>query len=229
MYDTVLCTTTWAAEEFVRIGVPNLRVVALAVDSARFTPAARDPELRARLAPGGELLLAMAIRLSPEKRPGIGVDTVRELVMRGRPVRFVVAGDGPLRARLTRAAAGLPISFLGHVSDVPSLAAILASADVVLAPGPVETFGLAALEALACGTPVVVNRSSALPSVVGDAGLAATASGAEFAHAVERLLARPPAAASAVARTKALRFNWRATVAGFLDVHRLGGAGSAVA
>lgn len=41
---------------------------------------------------------------------------------------------------------------------------------MAIAPGPAETFGLAALEALACGTPVVVSAESALPEVVGDAG-----------------------------------------------------------
>ena len=54
-----------------------------------------------------------------------------------------------------------------------SLAKLLAAADVVIAPGPAETFGLSALEALASGTPVVVSSRSALPEVVGQAGLAA--------------------------------------------------------
>src|SRR3712207_7820352 len=53
--------------------------------------------------------------------------------------------------------------FAGHIADRSAVAALLASADVVVAPGPVETFGLAALEALACGTPVVVDQASALP------------------------------------------------------------------
>ena len=87
---------------------------------------------------------------------------------------LVVAGDGPLRARLERAARrkGLPVTFAGFITDPTELAALLASADVVIAPGPVETFGLAALEALACGTPVVVSADSALPEVIGAAGVA---------------------------------------------------------
>jgi alpha-1,6-mannosyltransferase len=78
---------------------------------------------------------------------------------------LVVAGDGPLRGRLERAARrkALPVQFAGFVTDPKHLATLLASADVVVAPGPVETFGLAALEALACGTPVVVSGDSALP------------------------------------------------------------------
>ena len=77
----------------------------------------------------------------------------------------MVAGDGPLRPRLERRAAraGLPVTFAGFLSGRADLAALLASADVALAPGPAETFGLAALEALACGTPVVVSAESACP------------------------------------------------------------------
>ena len=50
--------------------------------------------------------------------------------------------------------------FVGYLDDRHRLAAILACADVAIAPGPVETFRLAALEALASGTPAVVNAAS---------------------------------------------------------------------
>ena len=56
---------------------------------------------------------------------------------RGQRVRLVVAGDGPLRRRLERKARGLPITFLGHVPSV-EMPALLSTADVVLAPGPVD-------------------------------------------------------------------------------------------
>jgi alpha-1,6-mannosyltransferase len=219
-FDSVVCTSAWAAEEFIRIRVPNLNVVPLGVDTARFGPHAADPVLRRRYAPAGGVLLAMAIRLSPEKQPGIGIEAVRQLLDRGRPVQLVIAGDGPLRTRLERSARGLPVTFLGHI-DTARLAALLASADVALAPGPVETFGLAALEALASGTPVVVNKHSALPSLVGEAGRAADTSGSGFADAVEALLAEPPARLATAARNTAVQFGWGRTVRGFLDVHGL--------
>lgn len=87
----------------------------------------------------------------------------------------------------------------------------------MVAPGPVETFGLAALEALACGTPVVVSSDSALPEVIGDAGVAVR--GDDFADGVRELLARDPAARRAAARARAKEFGWPASVAGFLSVH----------
>ncbi len=106
------------------------------------------------------------------------------------PAVLVMVGDGPRRTALQRRAAGLPVTFTGFLPDRRALAAVLASADVVLAPGPVETFGLAGLEALACGTPVVVNAASALPEVVGPGGIAADGTPATFAAAVDQLLSR---------------------------------------
>ena len=110
------------------------------------------------------------------------------------------------------------MTFLGHVADRSELAALLASADVVLAPGPVETFGLAALEALACGTPVVASARSALPALIGPAGAVATTP-AQYAGAVQRLLAAPAAARRARARARAELHPWSAAVSAFLSAH----------
>ncbi|MYU18664.1 glycosyltransferase, partial [Streptomyces sp. SID8361] len=130
-------------------------------------------------------------------------------------------GDGPLRPRLeARAhAEGLPAVFLGHVAERAGLAAVQASADVVLAPGPAETFGLAALEALACGSPVVVSALSALPDIVGPAGETAADNGPAFADAVERVLARSESLRRAAARARAERYGWPTAVASFLTAH----------
>ncbi len=101
------------------------------------------------------------------------------------------------------------------------MAALLGSADVVLAPGPVETFGLAALEALACGTPVVANVHSALPEVLGGAGRASASTPRSFADAVESLLREPAEERRHRARARAEHFPWSATVEGFLRAHEL--------
>jgi alpha-1,6-mannosyltransferase len=215
-FGSVVCTTAWAGEEFRRLGVPNLVTVPLGVDHAQFAP-----RLSGRGEPG--VLLVMASRLSKEKRPELAVETLRELRRRGVPARLVVAGDGPMRQQLVARGEGLPIEWRGFVEDRQELAALLAGADLALAPGPVETFGLAALEALACGTPVVVNRHSALPEVVGpDAGRAAASSGWTFADAVEELLAVPELERRTAARRRAEGFDWRSTTDGFLQVHAAG-------
>ncbi|WP_327683492.1 glycosyltransferase [Kitasatospora sp. NBC_00458] len=222
-YDTVICTTDWAAAEFRRLGVRNVARAPLGVDLPSLrppTPGERAEE-RARYAAPGEVLLVLCSRLSTEKRPEQALDALDELRLRGRPAVLAVAGTGPLRSRLAARAARerLRVHFLGHLAGRDAVARLLGCADVVLAPGPVETFGLAAMEALACGTPVAVNRSSALPELVGPAGVAAEPTGSGYADAVHDLLARPEPARRAAARAQAERYGWPAAVAAFLAAH----------
>ncbi|MFK0124374.1 glycosyltransferase [Streptomyces nigra] len=220
-YARVVCTTEFAEREFVRIGARNVVRAPLGVDLAQRHPELRDPGLRGRLARADETLLVLCSRLSVEKRPGTALDALQALRRRGRRAVLVVAGDGPLRARLEQRArvSGLPVVFLGHVCDPALLGALQASADVALAPGPAETFGLAALEAMACGTPVVASASSALPEVVGSAGAVAADHGEAFADAVDLLLERPEADRREQARARAECFGWQAAVDAFLAAH----------
>ncbi|UVS82258.1 glycosyltransferase [Actinokineospora sp. UTMC 2448] len=221
-YDTVVCTTEFARAEFDRIGARNVAQVPLGVDLATFTPARRDRGLRADLAMGADALLVHCGRLSPEKHVERSVDTLAALHDAGVRARLVVAGDGPRRAALERRAAGLPVTFLGFVSDRMAVADLLATADVSLAPGPHETFGLAALEALASGTPVVVSRSSALGELVRpDCGAAVADAAPAFAEAVTGLLDVPEPHRRAAARARAEQFDWPSSVRGMLTALRL--------
>lgn len=220
-YARVVCTTEFAEREFVRIGARNVVRAPLGVDLVRRHPSLRDPALRAVHARGDEVLLVMCSRLSLEKRPGTALEALEALLGRGDRARLVVAGDGPLRARMEQRARerGLPVTFLGHVADRALLGGLQASADVCLAPGPAETFGLAALEAMACGTPVVVSASSALPEVIGSAGAVAADDGEAFADAVRLLLGRPEQERRENARARAECFGWPAAVEAFLAAH----------
>lgn len=220
-FDVVVCTTAWAAAEFRRLAVPNVVQVPLGVDLAGFHPSRFDESLRSQFAPGDRRLLVHCSRLSPEKRPERAIGAVAELRRRGVRAVLVVAGDGPLRRSLQASAARLPVRFLGHVANRESLAKLLATADVVIAPGPAETFGLSALEALASGTPVVVNSHSALPEVVGQAGLAAEDNDQACADAIECLLRRDVVERRSLAREQAERFDWPSAVDGFLGAHGL--------
>jgi alpha-1,6-mannosyltransferase len=218
-YDVVVCTTRFAEQEFARIAAPNVMRVPLGVDLDTFTPARRDERLRAQLAPAGGPLVVHCGRLSVEKHVERSVDAVAGLVRAGTPVSLVIAGDGPRRDALRRRARGLPVTFLGFLGERHRVARLLASADVSLAPGPHETFGLAALEALACGTPVVASASSALAEIVRpDCGALAADTAAAFTAAVDRVLRgeRPPQRRAA--RGVAEQYPWSASVDGMLAV-----------
>jgi alpha-1,6-mannosyltransferase len=224
-HDRIVCTTGWAAAEFDRIGAANAVRVPLGVDLEAFRPDRRDERLRAAYARPTEVLVVHCGRLSVEKRPDRSLYAVQALRRLGVRAVLVVAGDGPLRARLERQAAreDVPVRFLGHVGDRERLAVLLATADVVLAPGPVETFGLAALEALAAGTPVVADTASALPEVIGTAGAAVRgADSRAWADAVCEVMDRPAPQRRAAARARAEHFPWSAAVDGFLHVHGAG-------
>lgn len=172
---------------------------------------------RRRYASDGEHLLVHCGRLSPEKKPHRSLAAVAGLRAAGVRAVLVVAGDGPLRGRLTRQAAraGLPVCFTGFLSGRQALATLLASADVAVAPGPAETFGLAAL---ACGAPVVASAAGAAAEVIGTAGV--SVAGEDFAAGIAMVLARPEEARRAAARQRAEAFGWPAAVQGFLAVHQ---------
>lgn len=215
-YDTVVCTTSFARAEFDRLGARNVVQVPLGVDLATFSPLRHDPALRASLVGAADTLLIHCGRLSPEKHAERSIDAVAALRETGHRARLVVVGDGPCRAALGRRAAGLPVTFLGFVPERARLARLLASADVSLAPGPHETFGLSALEALASGTPVVVSGSSALPEIVGTSGTVADDSAGAFAAGVATVLAGDEGVRRAAARTRAEQFGWPAAVQSML-------------
>jgi alpha-1,6-mannosyltransferase len=219
-YDCVICTTRWASEEFERLGVRNLIRVPLGVDLNLFHPRQYDDILRSRFAKPDQTLLIHCGRLSIEKRPRRSIDALADLRRGGVDAVLVVAGDGPLRDSLVRHVRDLPVHFIDHVSDRAELAALLASCDAAIAPGPIETFGLAALEALACGTPVVVDEGSALPEVVGPAGVAVSGEGGAFAAGLRCVLARPEADRRGQARQRAEEYGWDRSVARFLAIHQ---------
>jgi alpha-1,6-mannosyltransferase len=225
-YDTVVCTTGFAREEFDRIGATNTVTVPLGVDLEMFHPSRRSALVRRRWAAPNQILLVHCGRLSVEKRADRSIDAVAALCDAGIEARLVVVGDGPLRARLQRQAARLPIDFTGFVSDRRTVAELLASADVALAPGPHETFGLAALESLACGTPAVVSRTSALGEIItSDSGALADNNPAAIADAVRVIVSRPEEHRRACARQRAEMFTWQRAAIGMLTT--LGAASQA--
>lgn len=214
-YDAVVCTTAFAREEFDRIHAANVLTVPLGVDLDQFHPSRRSTLVRQQWASPEQTLLVHCGRLSVEKHAHRSIDTVDSLRDSGVDARLVVVGEGPMRAKLERQAARLPVDFTGYRDTV---ATILATADVALAPGPHETFGLAALEALACGTPAVVSRTSALAEILtAESGAAADNDPTAIAQAVTSIISRPERLRRNDARRRAEQFTWPRAAAGMLN------------
>lgn len=214
-YRTVVACSAWAGEEFDRLGTVALRTVPLGVDLDRFRPGigGREP---------GPLRLVSACRLYADKHPELVVDTVADLVGRGRDVRLTMIGSGPRLTALRRRARGLPVDFVGFVPDRARLAELLAVADIGLAPCPHETFGLAPLEMLACGTPVVTVDAGAVPELVAaGGGRAVPPTPLDLAEAVLEVEAQPRRLRQLAARARAECYPWSRSVEAMLAVHRV--------
>ncbi|MBA9004697.1 glycosyltransferase [Thermomonospora cellulosilytica] len=213
MFDAIVTPSRFAAAEFARVGARSVHRVPLGVDLATFRPMDRERDDTVRLVHLG--------RLSKEKNPWLALHTARELRARGLDVRLDVIGDGPERRRLHRAATalGLPVTFHGHVPGRIQVARLLAAADVALATCPVEAFGLAVLEAMACGTPVVAADTGAAGELLAPrAGIVAPACPAGFADGVQALLRVPEPVRRAAARARAERYPWERAVTRMLEV-----------
>ncbi len=218
-YDMVVCTTDFAREEFDRINASNVATVPLGVDLDTFHPRHHSLPLRRHWAAPGQTLLVHCGRLSVEKRVDRSIDALAALRDSGVDARLLIVGEGPLRRKLERQAARLPVSFTGFVHNRNEVAALLASADVALAPGPHETFGLAALEALACGTPAVVSRTSALREIVtADSGAHAANDPSSIADGVVDIISRPLRRRRRGARRRAEQFSWSRAADGMLSI-----------
>ena len=127
-----------------------------------------EPCHRATLAPDGEKIVMHISNFRPVKR----VEDVVEIfarVLGEIPSRLVLVGDGPdlPRARVRVEELGIRdrVVFLGEYTPVQEL---LSCSDLFLLPSRSESFGLAALEAMACGSPVVASRVGGLPEVIMD-------------------------------------------------------------
>lgn len=127
------------------------------------------PQLRAELAPEGEPLLVHVSNFRPVKRPVDCVEVLARVREGGTKARLVMVGDGPERARVENRARCLKVhehcSFVGKQARIVDY---LSAADVLLLPSEQESFGLAALEAMACEVPVVASRVGGVPEVVTD-------------------------------------------------------------
>lgn len=150
-------------------GVPSERIDVIPnfIDPEVLHPD-KEPCHRAALAPGGEKIVMHVSNFRPVKRIGDVIDAFHR-IRREVPARLVMIGDGPERPmaqdRAESLGLGDSVLFLGKHATVDEL---LSCADLFLLPSSMESFGLAALEAMAAGSPVVASRAGGIPEVVPD-------------------------------------------------------------
>lgn len=183
-----LCTSYATRDYLLDEGVKRVRLWPQGVDTQRFRPDRASPEWRSKLSGGhpGEKLLLYVGRLALEK----GIERLLILV-RGLPaVRLAIVGEGPARKALEKVFQGTNTVFTGLLTG-DDLADAYASADIFLFPSTTDTLGMAMLESLASGLPVVAARAGATHEVVseGENGLLyEPGSGEAMVAAVRRIL-----------------------------------------
>jgi glycosyltransferase involved in cell wall biosynthesis len=188
--------------------------------------------MRERVSGGAPYILSVGV-IEPRKNLNRLIEAFEILKARhGSPHRLVLAGKrGWLSEGIYRRAASSPfrsdIVFSGFVpeSDLPAL---YSAADILAYPSLYEGFGLPPLEAMACGTPVVVSNSSSLPEVVGEAALMVEPEDTEgLADAMSTLLFDQDIRRRMVEAglQQASGFTWRAAAERMLAIYRRLGAG----
>jgi len=161
--------------------VPNF------INPAEYHPPVEGPP-RTALAPAGHRVLIHVSNFRAVKRVA---DVVRVFagVRRTVPSTLILVGDGPDRDLVQDEAERLDVRrdvrFFGRVDDVADL---LREADLFLLPSETESFGLAALEAMACGVPVLASAVGGLPEVVVDGETGYLTPGGDVAAMTERAL-----------------------------------------
>jgi len=235
--DAVLASCSVEAEQISSLynAEPDrIRIVPPGVDHAFFGPGHRPQARRALGLPLDGRLLLFVGRIQPLKCADAAVRTLAELTGSGRaPYRVVVVGgpSGPhgessLR-QLHQLSEQLGVSSLVHfVEPQPHelLSSYYRAADVCLVPSRSESFGLVALEAAACGTPVVAAAVGGLTTLVDDGStgfLVEDPTPARYAAAVSAIFDQPLQAErfSTAAVLLARRYTWRAAAQALLDLH----------
>jgi N-acetyl-alpha-D-glucosaminyl L-malate synthase BshA len=167
--DIITAVSRHLADETVRLicQTCKLRVIYNFVDTERYRPHACD-ETRAHFAKPDERVLMHVSNFRPVKRAGDAVRVFAE-VAREMPARLLLVGEGPDLVGVEELAAELGVgdrvSVLGLRSEIEEL---LPCADLFLLPSESESFGLAALEAMACGVVPLASSVGGIPEVIED-------------------------------------------------------------
>lgn len=179
---TIVCSE-FVANDLRRAGIDRLTRIPLGVDLDHFNPRRRAAraEVRKRYGLSDGPLAAFIGRFAPEKELAVLLRAWPEVYRRSGAMLALV-GDGPMRPQLIDQAGGAPWArFLPYEANSEHLADLYAAADLFVAPSSNETFGLAALEALASGTPVLSANRGGIGEQVETSGAGALFASGEAA------------------------------------------------
>ncbi|WBH16172.1 glycosyltransferase [Sphingomonas radiodurans] len=212
--DGLLAVSAAMRDDMAALGIPadRIRVHHTGVDLDRFVPIDRVAA-KARLGVDGPLIVSVGA-LIPRK----GHDIVIEAIAHVPGATLLIAGEGPARPALEAliAQTGARVRLLGSVphDDLPQL---IAAADVMALASSSEGLANAWVEALACGTPIVITDAGGAAEVVTGpaAGRIVAREPGAFAGRIGELLDAPPAAAAT--RDCARGFTWDANAAALRD------------
>jgi glycosyltransferase involved in cell wall biosynthesis len=158
--------TTAMAVGLTEQGYHRVDVVARGVNTALYDPVRRDPALREAWGANADAPVVLYVgRLAAEKNLPLALQAFRGIQLQTPEARFVLVGDGPMRAALTR---DNPDCVFAGMRRGEDLARYYASADVFLFPSVTETFGNVTLEAMASGLCVVAYDYAAAADVIRD-------------------------------------------------------------
>jgi D-inositol-3-phosphate glycosyltransferase len=235
--DAVLASCTVEADQIASLygGEPGrIRIVPPGVDHAFFGPGHRPQARRALGLPVDGRLLLFVGRIQPLKCADVAIETLAELRAGGEePYRLVVVGgpsgphgDKSLQSLHDVADARGVREHVHFVAPQPHelLSSYYRAADVCIVPSRSESFGLVALEAVACGTPVVASAVGGLTTLVdhGHTGyLVEDRDPAAYADAVRRTFDEPLAAErlSTASVLRARQYTWRAAARTLVELH----------
>ncbi|MEP7324313.1 MAG: glycosyltransferase [Gemmatimonadota bacterium] len=171
VFFAALAASRAAVRELEHAGFERVIQVPLGVDLEHFHPRrqnhAAETRRRAGL-PGGPLAMFVG-RLAREKEIQLVLDAWPEVEAR-TGATLVLVGDGPSRQFFQQHSRARRVKWVPYQTDRNALADLMAAADVIIAPGPAETFGLAVLEALASGVPVIASDAGAVREIVEASG-----------------------------------------------------------
>jgi D-inositol-3-phosphate glycosyltransferase len=234
--DAVLASCSVEAEQIAELYDANpdrIKVVPLGVDHAFFGPGYGRQARRALGLPSDGSLLLFVGRIQPLKGADVAVRTLAELRSNGEAYRLVIVGgpSGPHGHEAYDSIIALAKE-LGVSDDVvlidPQPHELLSSyyraADVCLVPSRSESFGLVALEASACGTPVVASAVGGLTTLVEHGHTGFLVDGSDpgaFADAVRRITREPLLAErlSTASVIRAREYTWGGAAAKLRAIH----------